>query len=296
MAHWRITCDRSGGFVRAALWQGKILTGLYVDREDSPDMTGAIVRARAIRVASGGQKAWFDADLSQTIYVEGIKDLRAGDWRTLQVRTTRGQGKGWSGKSMKGYEAIETKGLIVPPPPVWARAMADVPPADKATLAFENHEDWRLCEALLAQDQTAGRFSLKNRGRDKLHPDLDDVIDTLRVAHVPLQGGGEIVIEQTEALVAIDVNAGEASNPTAVNLQAVREIARQIRLRNLSGMIIVDALKMPTRADTSKLINAFERAVEADPAGVRLFGMTKLGLVELTRTRRGPSLQEVMGT
>ena len=73
MANWRITCDRAGGFVRAALWQGKVLTDLYVDRLEAPDMTGAVVRARAVRVTSGGQKVWFDCGLAQTLYVEARK-------------------------------------------------------------------------------------------------------------------------------------------------------------------------------------------------------------------------------
>jgi Ribonuclease G/E len=293
MAGWRITCDRSGGFVRAALWQGKVLSDLYVDSLEHPDMTGALVRARAVRVTSGGQKIWFDCGLAQTLYVEGAKTVRAGDLCTLSIRTTRGQGKGWSAALVKGYEEQQALGLVAPPPPVWARALADAPAGGKGTLAIEDREDYRLCQALLAQ--TSGPVRLEDFSREKVHPELDEMIEALRASRVPLSGGAELVLQPTEALVAIDVNGGEAANPTAVNLLAVRELARQVRLRNLSGIIVMDALKMPVRADQSKVMNALERAVEGDPAGVRSFGLSKLGLLELTRTRRGPALHEVMG-
>ncbi|MDD5587362.1 MAG: ribonuclease E/G, partial [Alphaproteobacteria bacterium] len=123
---------------------------------------------------------------------------------------------------------------------------------------------------------------------------LDDIIDGLGQSTVELPGGGSIIIEQTEALVAIDVNGGETQNVLAVNLQAVKEIARQIRWRNLSGIIVIDALKMKQRPDKAKVLNALAKATANDPAGVQVFGLTKLGLIEMTRTRRGISISDVL--
>jgi len=134
---------------------------------------------------------------------------------------------------------------------------------------------------------------LKPLSKEPVHPALDEIIDELQESAVALPGGGNLVIEPTEALVAIDVNGGEAANPLAVNLQAVREIARRIRLRNMAGIIVIDALKMKNRTDKAKVLNALDKAVANDPAGVQVFGLTKLGLIELTRSRRGPSLRAI---
>lgn len=292
MADWRITCDRSAdGFVRAAVWRGKNLTDLYVDRLDQPDMTGAVVAGKAVRVKTTGQ-AWFEAGLSQTLYVEAGKGVRVGDKCALRIQTTRGQAKGWSAVIDKETEVLEV-GVLVPPPPVWVRAVSDAMRSGRGTIALQERDDHRLCEAWLAQH--SAKLKLDPWSRDAVHPDLDDRIEELRAPRVALMGGGEIVIEQTEALVAIDVNAGEAGNATSVNLKAVQEIARQIRLRNLSGMIVMDILRMSARADGSKVMNALTRATQDDPCAVNCFGVSKIGLLEATRTRRGPSLAEIMG-
>ncbi|HAX90589.1 MAG TPA: ribonuclease E, partial [Rhodospirillaceae bacterium] len=127
------------------------------------------------------------------------------------------------------------------------------------------------------------------------HPQLDEMIDALLAPVVPLTGGANLIIEPTAALVAIDVNGGASGNPTATNLLAVREVARQIRLRNLGGIIVIDCLKMTSRADASKVVNAFERVAASDPAGIHCYGLNKLGLLEATRTRRGQPLSSVVG-
>lgn len=289
----RMTCDETQQHSRAAVWQGKELIDLYVDRKDRPDLTGAIVRAKVVRVAAGGRKAWLEAGLAEHVYVEGSAPLKTGAQATVLIRSTLEQGKAWAGKVVGGYESEGALGLLVPPPPVWVRALADRDAQDRLTLAFENREEHKACEAVLEACGRPAATVLEPLGREKLHPELDEKIEQLLSRTVSLQGGGTIVIDPTEALIAIDVNG--TSNPLSVNLAAVREVGRQIRLRNLSGIIIVDILKMPSRTDSAKVMNALERVTASDPAGVHLFGVSKLGLLEMTRTRRGPSLAHVMG-
>ncbi len=107
-----------------------------------------------------------------------------------------------------------------------------------------------------------------------------------------LKSGGYIVIEQTEALVVIDVNTGryvgkgnQADTILKTNLEAVREIAYQIRLRNLGGIIIVDFIDMEKKADRQAVLNALQEALKKDRAKTNISGISDLGLVQMTRKR-----------
>ncbi|WP_158045034.1 ribonuclease E/G [Skermanella pratensis] len=125
--------------------------------------------------------------------------------------------------------------------------------------------------------------------------DLEGEFLRLTEREVPLPGGGSLVIDRTEALTVIDVNGGERPNALATNLDAVTEIARQLRLRNVGGIVIVDFINMASRADAERVLDGLTRATADDPAGVNVYGMSKLGLVELTRSRRGPPLADLTG-
>jgi len=108
-----------------------------------------------------------------------------------------------------------------------------------------------------------------------------------------LRSGGSIIIQETAALTAIDVNRGGDDRPAAeINMEAAQEIARQIRLRNLGGIIVIDFLKLPKKADQTKLLKALEAVFDTDPCTVQIHGITGLGLVEITRKRRTPPLTE----
>jgi ribonuclease G len=116
-----------------------------------------------------------------------------------------------------------------------------------------------------------------------------------------LKSGGYIVIEQTEALVAIDVNTGryvgkENFEETILltNLEAVREIAYQIRLRNLCGIIIVDFIDMARPANQERVFQAFREAVQGDRIKTNILPMSELGLVQMTRKRTRKSLSRIL--
>ncbi|AWB08307.1 ribonuclease E (plasmid) [Azospirillum humicireducens] len=124
--------------------------------------------------------------------------------------------------------------------------------------------------------------------------DLDSAIAELLDIRVPLPLGGSLVIERTEALTVVDVNAGERGNPVEVNLDAATEIARQLRLRNVGGIVVVDFVNMRGRGDAERVLAALSHAVESDPVQTQVYGMSKLGLVELTRARRGTPLAALL--
>ncbi len=108
---------------------------------------------------------------------------------------------------------------------------------------------------------------------------------------VPLEGGGALIIESTAALTTIDVDGG-GRRPLEVDLEAAAEIARQLRLRQLGGTIVVDFVDLAGKRDRARLFSAVRAALAADPVPAQAFPMSPLGLVEISRRRVGPALAE----
>ena len=132
-----------------------------------------------------------------------------------------------------------------------------------------------------------------------VHKEIMNALQTK--VNLPL--GGYLFIQQTEALTVIDVNSGkftssgsQAETILKTNLQAADEIARQLKLRNIGGMVVVDFIDMATREDKLKLLEYFELALESDKAKPQIGQLSDLGLVELTRHRQGQSISEIFTT
>lgn len=130
------------------------------------------------------------------------------------------------------------------------------------------------------------------------HYNIEDEIARIQDRHVPLKGGGSLVIDQTEALVAIDVNSGNFrvdndAEETAyrMNIRAAEEIARQIRLRDLGGVIVNDFIDMRDERHRRGVERALHNAVRRDRARTRVLRISPFGLIEMTRQRIRPSLR-----
>lgn len=162
----------------------------------------------------------------------------------------------------------------------------------------------------LARDYGA-RYEVSTLLEEETSPETMDAL--WQGAHIPqqlqdalarkvtLSGGASLVIDEREALHTIDVNSGGNVTTSegkclalSQNLAAVPEIARQIRLRNLSGIILVDFIDMDTADEQTQVAAALEDALSSDRTKVVLHGFTSLGLMELTRKRTGPSLREML--
>jgi ribonuclease G len=118
-------------------------------------------------------------------------------------------------------------------------------------------------------------------------------LDEALCREVALPGGGSLIIEPTAALTAIDVNG--AGRPLEVDLAAAREVARQLRLRRIGGIVVIDFVDLESKRDRARVDAALREALAEDPAAVQLYPMSPLGLVELSRQRLGPSLAEQLG-
>ena len=130
---------------------------------------------------------------------------------------------------------------------------------------------------------------------------IDRAVDKALLPEVPLRSGGTLVINPTEALVAIDVNTGRyvgrdnlEQTVLATNLEAVVEVARQIRLRNLGGLVVVDLIDMEDEANREQVYQRLLEALAHDRSRSKALPISEFGLVELTRKRTRPSLERQM--
>ncbi len=127
---------------------------------------------------------------------------------------------------------------------------------------------------------------------------IEDEIAKIQARRVNLKCGGSIVIEQTEALVAIDVNSGRSKKEKSAemtaynsNIEATKEIARQLKLRDLGGLIVCDFIDMRNARHRKDVERAFRAATKTDRARSKILGISRFGVVEMTRQRMRPSLQ-----
>ncbi len=151
-----------------------------------------------------------------------------------------------------------------------------------------------------------GHFMPRLKSRIKLYNESEPIMDHFGIedkiqraleAKVWLKSGGHLIIERTEALYAIDVNTGryvgkknQEETILKTNMEATREIVRQLRLRNIGGIIIIDFIDMEKAANRKKVYEAIRDAVKRDKAKINILQISELGLVEMTRQRSRESL------
>lgn len=130
---------------------------------------------------------------------------------------------------------------------------------------------------------------------------LETQIERALSRHIWLKSGGMIIIDHTEALTVIDVNTAKYTGKKDMektilqtNIEAAQEIVKQLRLRNIGGIIIIDFIDMKEEAHKEMLIKILEEELKKDRVKTSIFGFTKLGLVELTRKKTGPSLTSLL--
>ena len=128
----------------------------------------------------------------------------------------------------------------------------------------------------------------------------ENQIDSMHQPEVQLKSGGYIVINSTEALVAIDVNSGRSTRERNIeetayktNIEAAEEVARQLRLRDLAGLIVIDFIDMENHRNQNKVERALKDAMRSDRARIQIGRISPFGLLEMSRQRLRPSLQEI---
>lgn len=172
---------------------------------------------------------------------------------------------------------------------------------DTDEIVCDQEETEQEVRSLLEQVGTGLDDRVRTAGADEaLFPEaVLGQTDALVSRRVQLPSGGEIVIDITEALVAIDVNSSRSRGQRGIentafstNMEAAAEIATQLRLRNLSGQIVIDFIDMESHQNREKLEQAFRRAVRADRAQITVGGLSQFGLLEMTRQYVGRSMHD----
>jgi Rne/Rng family ribonuclease len=187
------------------------------------------------------------------------------------------------------------------------RVLRDQVTSDFTTIWVDNEQEYErvLRFASRFQPSLVRRIKLYTKNTPLFEQfNIQEEINKALKAKVWLKSGGYIVINQTEALVAIDINTGKYVGKTTrledtivkTNVDAIKEIVRQIRLRDLGGIIVIDFIDMDERKNRQKVMAALEEALKSDRAPSKVLQFNDFGLVAITRKRVKQSLERTLGT
>lgn len=197
-------------------------------------------------------------------------------------------------------------GVLVGPTPLYLRLVRDL--AGSLSKIAVNDEG---CFLALKQAQREGKIAAETellyfKESDSLIFDsfnLETQIDKALKKRVWLPCGGYLIIDFTEALTVIDVNSGKMvkgksveETALCVNMEAVSEIARQLRLRDVGGIIVIDLIDMQKDSNRHAVLDALKKALKKDRMPTSVDGITKLGLLEMTRRRKSEQLRRTLRT
>lgn len=203
-------------------------------------------------------------------------------------------------------DRVPARGLLYSDLDLIFRSVRDLMSQDVERLIIDSHEEYnRIIEFVTT-------YFPKLLDKIELYEETEPLFDAFGIEvdisraigrKVWLKSGGYIVIDQTEAMTVIDVNTGKFVGKEGLedtiyktNLEAVKEIAYQIRLRNLGGIIIIDFIDMDKLENREKLFNAFTDAMRRDRAKNTIFHVSELGLIQMTRKRVRESLGRTLST
>lgn len=214
-------------------------------------------------------------DIAPALLIEEIQDL-LDNWNTLQ------------------NQPKETEGLLYSAQSFFSNLFERYPPTTLNQIIVDGIDAYLDLKRL-------GIAAMPHEGQTPLFEawDVEEQIEAANATTIPLSDGGSLIIEPTTALIAIDVNMGERQdgrngeeNKLATNLAALNELKRQIRLRNLSGQILIDFISLKNKKHKAQLQDAVTQTF--NDARTTHHGFTRMGLCEITRARQGPSLHELL--
>jgi ribonuclease G len=245
----------------------KILRSLTI-----PDGMGVIMRT----AGEGRQARYFVRDLA----------LLLEEWTSIQER----------------IKSQQSATCVFQEPDLIERTVRDFLTEDVERIVVDNPP---ACDRMRSM---VGKISPRSANKVKLYSEPQPIFDRFNITRqlettfsrqVPLKGGGYIVVDETEALVAIDVNTGrhktggrdQESTILRVNLEAADEICRQLRLRNIGGLIVLDFIDMKGRKDQQQVYQRMKELLRRDRAKTHVLPISQLGLMEMTRQRHTESLR-----
>ncbi len=236
-----------------------------------PDGMGVIIRT----AGEDQQARYFVRDLA--ILLE--------EWKAIQER----------------INAPACPSCVFQEPDLIERTVRDFLTQDVERIVIDNSGQYDRIQEMI------GRISRRSAGKIKLYAEPQPVFDRFNISRqleatfsrqVHLKSGGYLVIDETEALVAIDVNTGRhksgkdpESTILKVNLEAAEEICRQLRLRNMGGLIVLDFIDMKSHRDRQSVYQRVKEGLKRDKAKTHILPISQLGLMEMTRQRHTESVR-----
>jgi len=208
---------------------------------------------------------------------------------------------------LKRWEAINQRiqsskkpGRLYVEPDIVGRTIRDFLTEDIDRVIVDKKQDYEdiIKEVAPISPRSKSKINLFNENIPVFERfNIERQIEQVYMRCVPLPSGGEIVIEETEALISIDVNTGSHKNKnkdgkdfiTQVNLEAATEIARQLRLRNIGGLIILDFIDMKAKKDRNNVLNRMRKEMAKDKAKSQILPISTLGIMQMTRQRHTDS-------
>jgi ribonuclease E len=187
------------------------------------------------------------------------------------------------------------------------RAIRDVYSRDVDEILIDGEEGWKAARDFMRMlmPTHVKKVQLWRDGGAPLfaRQQVEAQLDAMLVPTVQLRSGGYLVIDQTEALVAIDVNSGRSTRERGIeetalrtNLEAADEVARQLRLRDLAGLIVIDFIDMESKKHNAAVERRIKEALKDDRARIQLGSISHFGLLEMSRQRLRPSVAETSQT
>ncbi len=239
-----------------------------------PEGMGVIMRT----VGEGQQKRYFVRDLA----------LLLEEWRLVQEKIKSGP----------------SPSCVFQEPDLIERTVRDFLTEEVERIVVDSNPAYERIKDII------GRISKRSLSKIKHYAEHQPIFDRFNITkqlettfsrQVHLKSGGYIVIDETEALVAIDVNTGrhkggkdQESTILKVNLEAAEEIARQLRLRNMGGLIVLDFIDMKSRRDQQNVYQRVKEGLRRDKAKTHILPISQLGLMEMTRQRHSESVRSAV--
>lgn len=205
-------------------------------------------------------------------------------------------------RSVQKKSRFRRRAVLWSQPPLTERMIRDLLRSEVTRLLIDDHKQCALARRIV-RDTAPHLADRVQHYRDRkpifAAYDVEKQVQEALKPTVALPSGGSLTIQETEACTTIDVNTGKFTGESDIedtafktNLEAAREIARQLRLRDVGGIIILDFIDMEVRTHQKQVVTALDQALQRDPSRTRIWPLSPLGLVEMTRKRSGRSLLE----
>ncbi len=273
-------------------------------------MPGEKLRGVSRKIGDANERSRLKKILDRLLLPEDVgvivRTAGAGASPKAFARDLRNLLESWN--ELKGnVRNLRTPCCVYQEPGLVERVVRDWLTEDIDAVIIDDEKSYEEMKALTAKISRRAQKKLKRYDGSKNifdHYGIGRQLDEAFRRQVPLKSGGYLVIDETEALIAVDVNTGHHKSKEGkgsqedaileVNLEAVEEVARQLRLRNIGGLVVLDLIDMKSRKHQKQVEKAFKTALKRDRARTNVLGISELGLLEMSRQRQEESLLSML--